>query len=133
MIGGNEADDKINRRAGSTPSTVTCATSTSARLPWSSACATISTYKDAPGARRSETEITHIYGRAEAHEVIERSQADYTAKFGPLKGLFETAALALSTWLSRTTPRAGMPRRETPQHPRVIPMACGGEPEKVVK
>jgi inorganic pyrophosphatase len=47
------------------------------------------TYKDSPGAKCSQTEITHIYGRAEAHEVIERSMADYTEKFGELKALFE--------------------------------------------
>lgn len=38
------------------------------------------TYKQAPGAV-DPVEITHIYNRAEAHEVIRRSQADYTAAF----------------------------------------------------
>lgn len=47
------------------------------------------TYKDAPGARRRETEITHVYGRDEAHEVIERSLADYQEKYGALKAQFD--------------------------------------------
>ena len=47
------------------------------------------TYKDAPGARKRNCEITHVYGREEAHEVIERSMADYTAKYGPLQDLFQ--------------------------------------------
>ncbi|MBB6094444.1 inorganic pyrophosphatase [Povalibacter uvarum] len=38
------------------------------------------TYKQAPGAV-DPVEITHIYNRTEAHEVIRRSQADYTAAF----------------------------------------------------
>lgn len=40
------------------------------------------TYKDAPGVGKRAAEITHIYERAEAHEVIRRSQADYRARFG---------------------------------------------------
>lgn len=47
------------------------------------------TYKDAPGARQRVTEITHVYGREEAHEVIERSQRDYDRKYADLKALFE--------------------------------------------
>jgi len=47
------------------------------------------TYKDAPGARRRNAEITHVYGREEAHEVIERSMEDYAATFGELQALFE--------------------------------------------
>lgn len=47
------------------------------------------TYKDAPGARKRNTEITHVYGREEACEVIELSQADYTANFGDLQNLFQ--------------------------------------------
>jgi inorganic pyrophosphatase len=43
------------------------------------------TYKDAPGVARRAAEITHIYERAEAHEVIRRSQADYSARFGAPK------------------------------------------------
>jgi inorganic pyrophosphatase len=47
------------------------------------------TYKDAPGARKREAEITHVYGREEAHEVIERSMQDYADTFGELKAMFE--------------------------------------------
>ena len=47
------------------------------------------TYKDAPGARMREAEITHVYGREEAHEVIERSMQDYADEFGELKAMFE--------------------------------------------
>jgi len=47
------------------------------------------TYKDAPGSSKREAEITHVYGREEAHEVIERSRRDYEDEFGDLKRLFE--------------------------------------------
>lgn len=39
------------------------------------------TYKDAPGPTRHRVEIAATYGRAEAHEVIRRSVADYEAGF----------------------------------------------------
>jgi inorganic pyrophosphatase len=48
------------------------------------------TYKDAPGARKREAEITHVYGREEALEVIERSQEDYANTFGDLKTMFDS-------------------------------------------
>jgi len=47
------------------------------------------TYKDAPGTHKREAEITHVYGREEAHEVIRRSMEDYQVKFGELRALFE--------------------------------------------
>ncbi len=51
------------------------------------------TYKDAPGSGERRVEITHVYDRLEAHEVIRRSQADYRAKFGdPLRELARGAA-----------------------------------------
>ncbi len=90
MIDGNEADDKIIAVLGTDAiyghlrDIYECPASMIERLRHY-----FLTYKDAPGARRSETEITHIYGRTEAHEVIERSMADYADKFGDLKGLFE--------------------------------------------
>lgn len=43
------------------------------------------TYKDMPGQSRSQCEITHIYDREEAHEVIRRSMKDYQNKFGHLQ------------------------------------------------
>ena len=47
------------------------------------------TDKDAPGSRKRETEITHVYGREEAHEVIERSRQDYDERYADLKAMFE--------------------------------------------
>jgi inorganic pyrophosphatase len=40
-------------------------------------------YKQLPGDAPRRVEITDVYDRAEAHEVIRRSLADYRAKFGP--------------------------------------------------
>ena len=40
------------------------------------------TYKDVPGSEHRTCEITHVYGREEAYEVIRRSQVDYQARFG---------------------------------------------------
>ncbi len=42
------------------------------------------TYKDIPGQERHNTEITHIYGREEAYEVIRCSSEDYNEKFSGL-------------------------------------------------
>ena len=42
------------------------------------------TYKDAPGATQRRSEITHVYGRAEAHDIIRRSQEDYLSRYGRL-------------------------------------------------
>lgn len=39
------------------------------------------TYKNIPGAEKPTCEITEIYGREEAYEVIKRSQEDYKNKF----------------------------------------------------
>lgn len=35
------------------------------------------TYKDIPGVQQGNTEITHIYGQQEAHEVIKAAMTDY--------------------------------------------------------
>lgn len=43
------------------------------------------TYKEAPGSTKRTSEITHVYGRKEAHEVIQRSQEDYKIQFGDMK------------------------------------------------
>jgi len=43
------------------------------------------TYKEAPDAPKPTTEITHIYDRGEAYDVIRRSQEDYLKHFGDLK------------------------------------------------
>jgi inorganic pyrophosphatase len=39
------------------------------------------TYKNLPGATNPTCEITNVYGREEAHEVINRSREDYQNKF----------------------------------------------------
>lgn len=39
------------------------------------------TYKNIPGAEKPTCEITHVYGRLEAYEVINRSRVDYKNKF----------------------------------------------------
>ncbi|PIE75677.1 hypothetical protein CSA17_06220 [bacterium DOLJORAL78_65_58] len=38
---------------------------------------------------RRNTEITHVYGREEAQDVIEFCQQDYAEKYGDLQDLFE--------------------------------------------
>ncbi len=50
------------------------------------------TYKQAPDSIHQHVEITHIYGREEAYEVIRRSRRDYEKRFAGLKQLL-TAAL----------------------------------------
>lgn len=42
------------------------------------------TYKQPPGSTDPRVEITDVYGRTDALEVIERSRADYRAHFGDL-------------------------------------------------
>ena len=39
------------------------------------------TYKEAPDAPKRTTEITHVYDRREAYDVIRRAQQDYRAQF----------------------------------------------------
>jgi inorganic pyrophosphatase len=91
MIDGNEADDKIIAVArgdaiyGHMKDIYECPPSQVDRLKHY-----FLTYKDAPGARKRETDITHVYGRDEAYEVIERSLDDYEEKYGDLKGQFES-------------------------------------------
>jgi inorganic pyrophosphatase len=43
------------------------------------------TYKQAPDARTARVEITDVYDREEAYEVIRRSRADYETHFAALK------------------------------------------------
>jgi len=49
------------------------------------------TYKDVPGNEKSQCEITDIYGREEAHEVIRRSQEDYEKRFGRIEDMLTVA------------------------------------------
>ena len=39
------------------------------------------TYKDIPGTREHVSEITHVYDKEEAIEVITKAQSDYEDKF----------------------------------------------------
>jgi len=45
------------------------------------------TYKQGPDEAHPSCEITHVYGRAEAHEVIARSRKDYDARFVALAAI----------------------------------------------
>ncbi len=47
------------------------------------------TYKDLPG-NPADVEITHVYGKAEAHEVINRSIEDYRLKFENLDSILSS-------------------------------------------
>jgi inorganic pyrophosphatase len=49
------------------------------------------TYKQAPGSSSSGCEIESVYGREEACEVINRSRADYDARFGDLEQILGEA------------------------------------------
>jgi inorganic pyrophosphatase len=53
------------------------------------------TYKQAPEAPRPACELTRVYGREEAFEVIRRSQADYTDRFGAFHRALESPGEAL--------------------------------------
>jgi inorganic pyrophosphatase len=50
------------------------------------------TYKDLPGSVKRKVELTHVYGREEAHEVIRRSRADYTNHFGGIEAAITSLA-----------------------------------------
>ncbi|MDN5201020.1 inorganic pyrophosphatase [Fulvivirgaceae bacterium BMA10] len=49
------------------------------------------TYKQAPGQDEIHCEIPQVYGRDEAHEVIERSVSDYKKRFGHLEAMLSDA------------------------------------------
>lgn len=51
------------------------------------------TYKDMPGLSRRRCEITHIYGREEAHGLIRRSIDDYQEKYGNVPSRLNRAFL----------------------------------------
>ena len=57
------------------------------------------TYKELPGKDyKTRCEITHVYGRDEAHEVINRSRLDYKKKFGNLENKLSMAVLEAVTY-----------------------------------
>ncbi len=86
MIDGNEADDKIiavmrgDAIYGHMHDLHECPPALVDRLRHY-----FLTYKDAPGAKARKTEITHVFGREDALEVIERSMADYIDRFGAVE------------------------------------------------
>lgn len=83
MIDGGEADDKIiavmkdDAAYGDWTDVAQCPKSMIDRLRHY-----FLTYKNAPDPGERVCEITHVYGRDEAHEVIRRSRKDYDAHFG---------------------------------------------------
>ena len=85
MIDGNEADDKIvavlegDAVYGSWRDITECPRPLIERLRHY-----FLTYKQAPDRATRVCEITHVYGRAEAHEVIARSRDDYQRQFAGL-------------------------------------------------
>jgi inorganic pyrophosphatase len=92
MLDGSEADDKIiavmydDAAFGSIADIEQCPPTMIERLHHY-----FLTYKEAPGGTTPVCEITQIYGRDEAHEVIRRSQADYEALYGDLHGTLSEA------------------------------------------
>jgi len=82
MVDNNEADDKIvavmcdDAVYGGMTDIAQCPESVIERLRHY-----FLTYKQVPGEGAHKVEITHVYGREEAFEVIRRSQADYVSAF----------------------------------------------------
>jgi inorganic pyrophosphatase len=92
MVDGNEADDKIiavlfgDAAYKDWRSIEDCPASLLVRLRHY-----FLTYKQSPDSSHRECDITHIYGREEAHEVIRRSQMDYSAHYSDIEGPFRRA------------------------------------------
>lgn len=93
LLDGNEADDKI----------IAVMDGDAVYGPWRdiSECPQVIldrlkhyflTYKDAPGSTTPRCEITHVYGSAEAKDVIMRAVEDYKAHFSGIESML-TAAL----------------------------------------
>ena len=86
IIDGNEADDKIiavmegDAVFGGWRDTSDCPMALIERLTHY-----FLTYKDLPGSVERKVELTHVYGREEAHEVIRRSRQDYANHFGDIE------------------------------------------------
>jgi inorganic pyrophosphatase len=49
------------------------------------------TYKQSPDADTPTCQITHVYGREEAHEVVLRSLADYQERYGSIEEMLQSA------------------------------------------
>jgi inorganic pyrophosphatase len=86
MLDGEEADDKIiavldnDAAFGAWQDIADCPARVLERLRHY-----FLTYKDVPGSPGQRCKITHVYNRAEAHEVIRRSQEDYRSKYSDLE------------------------------------------------
>jgi inorganic pyrophosphatase len=91
MLDGNEADDKIlavlrdDAVYGSWRDLSDCPAPLLDRLRHY-----FLTYKQSPDRIAAPCEITHVYGREEAFEVIRRSHADYRRHFGEFTGLLDS-------------------------------------------
>ena len=87
MIDGDEADDKIvavmkdDVAYGGWQDITDCPRAVIDRLQHY-----FLTYKNAPGALKSKTEITQVYGREEALAVIRASHEDYLRRFPDIEG-----------------------------------------------
>lgn len=96
MLDGDEADDKIiavlrNDAVYSKYKNITdCPSTLIDRLNHY-----FLTYKDLPKSTRSSTEITHIYNRDEAVQVIEASLKDYKEVYGDVSSLGESLVNAI--------------------------------------
>ena len=55
------------------------------------------TYKQIPGSSQPACEITHVFGRAEAMEVIQASMEDYKEAFGNLE---DVMSMTLVEWMN---------------------------------
>ena len=92
MFDGEEADDKIvavlegDATYGALTDISACPASLIDRLRHY-----FLSYKDMPGEVARKTEITDVYGAAEAHEVVQRSISDYRGRFGALAALVAEA------------------------------------------
>jgi inorganic pyrophosphatase len=92
MFDGQEADDKIvavlegDATYGALTDIGACPPSLVDRLRHY-----FLSYKDMPGDAARKTEITDVYGLAEARDVVQRSIADYRARFGALSALVAEA------------------------------------------
>jgi inorganic pyrophosphatase len=92
MLDGNEVDDKIiavlagDAAYGALRDVSECPVPLLERLRHY-----FLTYKQAPDDPHTSCEITHVYGREEAHDVIRRSQQDYAARFAGISDMLGAA------------------------------------------
>jgi inorganic pyrophosphatase len=92
IIDGNEADDKIiavmegDAVFGGWRDISDCPKALIERLTHY-----FLTYKDLPGSVERKVELTHVYGREEAHTVISRCREDYTNHFGDIEEIIIAA------------------------------------------